>query len=383
MISGEERDGFPLVSVILPALNEEETVGECIIRIQQAFTHTGIHGEIIVSDSSTDRTAEIAEALGARVIHPSRRGYGSAYLEAFAFARGDIIVIGDADNTYDFQEIPALIAPIRAGKADLVVGSRFAGTIHQGAMTCLHRYIGNPVLTWLLNTVFSTSFSDAHSGFRAFRRDIIPVLRLGSAGMEFASEMLIKAAKAKVRIEEVPIQYYPRNSPSKLHSFADGWRHVRFILLMKPTPFLVAPGLIFSILGLALMVLFWIRGNIATHHLHSFILGALLLSGGVQVILTGFLVWIYSVVHGYEEKRGIIALVMDYHSLEKFLLVGGIMFIAGIVTGISIILEWAESNFGALSQISQAIVALTLIMVGLEVVFSAIFMSMMLLNEGN
>ena len=237
----------PYLSVILPSLNEETTIGICIRKIQKVFGDLGVSGEIIVSDSSTDHTPEIAREVGAVVVHPSHRGYGFAYLEAFVQARGKYIVIGDADNTYDFLELPLLVKELEKG-ADLVIGSRFAGELKKGSMTPLHQYIGNPLLTWVLNRVFHTKFSDAHSGYRAIRADALNKLNLQSWGMEFASEMLIKASREGLTITEVPITYYPRETPSKLDSFSDGWRHLRFILLLKPIPFLTIPGIIFAFL---------------------------------------------------------------------------------------------------------------------------------------
>jgi glycosyltransferase involved in cell wall biosynthesis len=372
---------FPVtVSVILPALNEELTIGDCIRKIQAVFQNASITGEIIISDSSTDHTPEIARALGAIVIHPEKKGYGNAYLEAFPHAKGRYIVIGDADNTYDFSEMPDLIAPLTSG-ADFVLGSRFRGTIHPGAMSPLHRYIGNPLLTWMVNIIFHTNYSDTHSGFRAITREALDRLPLKAGGMEFASEMLVMASREQLKIEEVPIDYYPRLTPSKLHSFADGWRHVRFVLLMKPLPFIAIPGLIFSLLGLLLMAFFYAQGDIESAHLHTFILGAIMLMGGLQVILTGFLMKTYSVIHGYERKSGIVEVLMNYHNLEKFIIVGSLLALIGVLFGISIFIHWISVNFGALSQISTAIISLVLIVSGIQIILFAVFQSMMLLNE--
>lgn len=375
-------DTPPDVSVLLPALDEELTIGSCIGKIQQVFCENTISGEIIVADASTDRTAEIARSLGARVIHPEKKGYGNAYLAAFAQARGQFIVLGDADDTYDFLEIPKLLEPLKNG-ADFVIGSRFSGTIHPGSMTPLHRYIGNPVLTWMVNRIFGTRFSDTHSGFRAITRKTMSRLNLKSGGMEFASEMLINASRENLRIEEVPINYYPRKAPSKLHSFADGWRHVRFVLLMKPLPFIAVPGTIFAATGLLLMSYFYIRGNVESSHLHTFILGAIMVTGGIQVVLSALLMKTYSVVHGYENKAGIIEIFMRYHNLEKFLVAGAILALSGIVIGFNILLQWISEQFGFLSQISEAIISLVLITTGLQVFLFAVFQSMMLLNETN
>jgi glycosyltransferase involved in cell wall biosynthesis len=370
------------VSVVLPALDEELTIGECIQKIKTVFHDYDINGEIIVVDSSSDRTASIAQSLGARVIKPENKGYGNAYLAGFKNARGRYLVMGDADNTYDFLEIPKLIAPLKNG-ADFVIGSRFKGTIHKGSMDGLHRYIGNPVLTWMLNFVFHTRYSDTHSGFRAITRKALDRLHLTTGGMEFASEMLVMASKENLHIEEVPISYFPRLTPSKLHSFADGWRHIRFVLLMKPLPFIAVPGFLLSVVGILLMVLFSLNGDIESSHLHSFILGAILVIGGVQVILSGFLMKTYSVIHGYENKVGIIDILMKYHNLELFLVLGFILIFTGILLGLNIFLRWVSANFGFLSEISTAIISLILIVTGIQIFLFAVFQSMMLLNENN
>ena len=370
------------VSVILPALNEEVTIGTCIEKIKRVFLEKGIAGEIIVMDSSSDSTGKIARGLGATVVRPIKPGYGNAYIEGFRHARGRYIVMGDADNTYDFLDIPRLIGPLEKG-TDLVIGSRFKGTIEPGSMASLHRYIGNPVLTLMLNFVFHTGFSDSHSGFRAIRRAALEKLNLNSGGMEFASEMLIRASEKGLAIAEVPITYYPRASPSKLHSFADGWRHIRFVLLMRPVPFLALPGIFFAFIGFALMGVFYVTGDIEASHLHSFILGALLLLGGAQGVFMGVLISTYSIIHGYREKSGFMKTIMDYHSLEKFLIAGGIFMVLGILVGAYIIYQWFASRFGEISQISTAIIALLLIIIGMEVLFFSIFTSMMLLHENN
>jgi len=370
------------VSVILPALDEEHTIGECIQKIQTVFHDYAIHGEIIVVDSSSDKTATIAQSLGARVINPEKNGYGNAYLTGFKYTHGRYIVLGDSDNTYDFSKIPQLIAPLEAG-ADFVIGSRFKGTIHTGAMTPLHRYIGNPLLTWMINVIFQTHFTDTHSGFRAITREALDRLDLKTGGMEFASEMLVMASKERLNIAEVPIDYYPRQTPSKLHSFADGWRHIRFVLLMKPLPFVAIPGLVFSLVGILLMAFFSLQGNVESSHLHTFILGAILIMGGLQVVLTGFLMKTYSVIHGYETKAGIIERIMNYSNLEKFLVLGSALLFVGVLFGINILIQWVSVSFGFLSEISTAILALVLIVSGLQIVLFVVFQSMMLLNENN
>jgi len=376
------KKGIPDISVILPALNEEETIGECLSRIQKVFSHLQLEGEIIIADSSKDRTAEIGESFGCVIVHPESMGYGNAYLAAFAFAKGRYIVIGDADNTYDFCEIPKLLELLDDG-ADLVMGTRLKGDIKPGAMPPLHRYIGNPFLTWLLNQLFGTDISDAHCGLRAIRREALERLNLKTGGMEFASEMFIEAAKAGLRIDEVPITYWPRVTPSKLSSFSDGWRHVRFMLLYRPLPFIAIPGFVFALLGLFMMGFFYVRGDVETSNLHSFILASLVFIGGLQAFLMGLTIMMYSAIHGYSDKNSFIRKLINYHNLEKELILGIILMFVGVAIGYGIVHNWAATGFGSLSQIANAVWSLTFFLSGMQIFFSAIFISMMLLERGN
>jgi len=381
-VESDNNTTSPDISVILPALNEETTIGMCIGKIQQVFRSMGIRGEVIVSDSSTDATPEIAQSMGAIIVHPDHRGYGYAYLEAFRHARGRYIVIGDADNTYDFLELPLLIRKLDEG-ADLVIGSRFKGEILDGAMIPLHRYIGNPLLTWVLNKVFGTDFSDTHSGFRAIRADSLKRLNLQSWGMEFASEMLIKASREGLTITEVPITYHPRGTPSKLSSYSDGWRHLRFILLLRPMPFLTVPGILCTLFGLVLMAAFYTSANNPDGRTHSFILGTILLTGGFQLLLSGVVIKVYSAVHGFERREGMVEELLNYQTLEKLLVAGSVLVLAGLIIGGYILWGWMVAGFGSLNQIRNAVLSLSLVIIGLEIVFIAVFISMMCLNGDN
>src|SRR4051794_29936356 len=236
------------VSVVIPCLNEAENIEECIRRAFAALEGAGIHGEVVVADNaSEDDSARLAAAAGARVVHEPRRGYGSAYLAGFGAARGEYIVMADADLTYDFGEIPRFVDLLDDG-AQLVMGDRM-DNIQPGAMPWLHRYVGNPVLSGILNFFFKTGVRDAHCGMRGFRRDILPTLDLRTTGMEFASEMVIRASKERLDIREFPITYHPRGGESKLSSFRDGWRHLRFLLVHSPTHLFILPGVIMLAFG--------------------------------------------------------------------------------------------------------------------------------------
>jgi glycosyltransferase involved in cell wall biosynthesis len=225
---GDGRSTDVGVTLVMPTMDEEAGVGECIRQATAAFERIGVPGEIIVSDSSVDRTPDIARRLGATVVTPDRKGYGYAYRYAFQFVRGEYVAIADADLTYDFADMPALVALAEAG-ADMAIGSRFRGQIDAGAMPPLHRYVGNPFLTWLLNRLYGLHVTDAHSGFRVFRRDALERLELRADGMEFASELITAAASAGMDIREAPIAYHSRAGETKLHSFAHAPAFERYL----------------------------------------------------------------------------------------------------------------------------------------------------------
>src|SRR3954470_4446052 len=277
-----------IVSVVIPCLNEAENIEACVKSALEALETSGILGEVLVADNAPgDGSADLAAAVGARVIHEPRRGYGSAYLAGFRAARGRYIVMADADLTYDFAEIPRFVEHLDAG-AELVMGDRM-DNIHPGAMPWLHRYVGNPVLTWILNLFFRTGVNDAHCGMRALRRDILPLLDLRTTGMEFASEMVIRASKEHLRISEVPIEYHPRGGESKLASFRDGWRHLRFLLVHSPKHLFIIPGSVLAALG-SVIVLFVGAGIDffgRAWGIHTLIGGVLLMIVGTQMLALG------------------------------------------------------------------------------------------------
>src|SRR5215208_7387292 len=236
------------LTVVIPCLNEEENITEVVTRARTVLEREGIDGEVVVADNrSEDRSAELATAAGARVVHEPRRGYGSAYMAGFAAARGRYIVMADADLTYDFEDIPRFVEHLDAG-GELVMGDRM-DNIQPGAMPWMHRYIGNPVLSGILNLFFKTGIRDAHCGMRALRRDVLPRLDLRTPGMEFASEMVIRASKEDLDIRELPIHYHPRGGESKLSTFRDGWRHLRFLLVHSPTHLFMIPGAVMAVVG--------------------------------------------------------------------------------------------------------------------------------------
>ncbi len=370
---------MPLVSLVIPTLNEAKTIGECIQQANAVFKEMGLEGEIIVVDSSSDDTPVIAKALGATVVVPEKLGYGNAYLYGFKHATGKYIVLMDGDLTYDPKEIDKLIFGLQNGCVDMVLGTRLKGVIKPGAMPALHRYIGNPFLTWVLNKLFATEISDAHCGMRAITRDALNKLSLKAGGMEFASEMVIEAAQKNLRIAEVPITYYPRKGKSKLSSFSDGWRHLRFMMLYRPVPFLMGPGLVALIIGLALATEVSLNEQ---NRMHSLILGSLLLVIGYQMLLAGLYFAAFGVAYGVSSSSKLTNKLMSYHSLEKELLLGFLLLAFGMVLGVEVLLGWRAAGFGGLYQTQNAMMALILSILGIQTIFSGMFLSLLLLNNG-
>jgi glycosyltransferase involved in cell wall biosynthesis len=366
------------ISIVIPALNEEGIVGKTVRTVPLDKLHeNGLETEIIVVDNaSTDNTAKEAKEAGARVVLGSKRGYGNAYLKGFSEATGDIVVMGDADGTYPFQITYEFIQPILKGEADFVMGSRLKGDIKEGAMPALHKYIGNPFLTWVLNKLFGAGISDAHCGMRAIKKDTLDDLHLKSGGMEFASEMVIEAARKNVKIAEIPITYYPREGESKLSSFADGWRHLRFMMLYRPTPFLLGPGLIALAVGVILTLTVAIQGD---SRLHTLILGSLLLIIGYQMLLAWIHFGAFGIVYGFSKSSGVVKKIMSYHSLGRELSIGLIFLLAGIVGGLYVLYSWSAVGFGSFYEVQYAMLAMMLSILGIQTIFSGMFLSLMLL----
>jgi glycosyltransferase involved in cell wall biosynthesis len=363
------------VSVVIPCLNEEASIERCVTEARAALQGQGWQGEVIVADNgSDDRSAELATEAGAVVIHESRRGYGSAYRAGFAAARGDYIVMADADLTYDFGDIPRFVSKLDEG-ADLVMGDRMKG-IQPGAMPWLHRYIGNPMLTGILNLFFRTGVRDAHCGMRAVRRSALPQLDLRTTGMEFASEMVIRAGKERLAIEEIPIHYHPREGESKLSSFRDGWRHLRFLLVHSPNWLFIVPGTVMAVLGalVAATVLLQVPVFGRAWDLHSMVAGALLMIVGTQVLALGLCAHAYG-TYFMGERDPWFDRMRDRFKLEHGLLLGAVVAGAGVVLAALIVGIWVDRGFGALSEERLAVLAAALIIVGIQIFFSSFLIS--------
>jgi glycosyltransferase involved in cell wall biosynthesis len=373
------------VSIVMPCLNEEQTIGACIRKAREGLQRLGLRGEIIVCDNgSTDRSVEIAESLGARVVHERRKGYGSAYMRGIAEAQAEHIIIGDSDDTYDFTHLEPFIQPLRDGY-DLVMGSRFAGTIMPGAMTFSHRYIGNPVLSGILRAFYRVNISDAHCGMRSFTRAAYRKMGLQTTGMEFASEMVVNAGRARLKIAEVPITYHPRLGESKLETWRDGWRHLRFMLLYSPTHLFLLPGLALLLPGLALLLAelpgpFYLGGR--GFYIHFMILGSMLTILGYQILNLALYAKSYALSIGVLRHDRTLDAIGPYYTLERGLKAGGALFLGGLLVNGWILVHWLSSSFGALDAIRPALFASTLIVVGAQTMFSSFFLSLLAIRPG-
>ncbi|MFB1066365.1 glycosyltransferase family 2 protein [Natrinema sp. H-ect4] len=371
-----DSDQTPTLSVVMPTLNEEAGIAECIERAKTAIATLGVPAEIILSDSSTDRTPEIGRELGATIYEPDEPGYGYAYRYAFDRARGDFIVMGDADTTYDFEEIPRLLAHLRDEDADMVMGSRLAGEIEPGAMPSLHQHIGNPALTKFLNLFYDAGVSDAHSGFRIFTQEAYDTMELETTGMEFASEMIMEAGAKDLKIAETPIVYHEREGEETLESFRDGWRHVRFMLVNAPGYLFSVPGVLLSLLGMTMMGIAYSNVSVSgvTLGTHSMIAGSLLTIVGYQIASLGVFAAVASDPIRKPEDP-ITERVTESLSLEHGATAGLAVFGVGSVYAATLLYQWATSGFMTLEFTMGALVAFTAIIIGLQTVFSSFFLS--------
>jgi glycosyltransferase involved in cell wall biosynthesis len=363
--------------VVIPCLDEADSIEIVVSKAAATMREHGIDGEVVVADNgSTDGSAGLAERAGARVVHEPRRGYGSAYLAGFGAARGRFILMGDADDSYDFGEIPRFVEPLRDG-ADMVIGNRLPN-VRPGAMPWLHRYVGNPLLTGLLNLFFRSGVSDAHCGMRAFRRELLPDLNLRTTGMEFASEHVIRSSKLGLDIREVEIEYHPRRGHSKLASFSDGWRHLRFLLIHSPTWLFLVPGLALVALGVAmgLVVLTGVNFLGREWDLHTLIGSSLLVIVGSQVVQFGVFGRAYAAYYLDEHDR-LFDRLRDRLRLEHGLLAGGLVLLGGLAVCAVIAGIWIDRGFGELREQKLAVAGLTLVVLGIQIIFGAFFLSLL------
>ena len=373
----------PLVSVVMPVLNEEEAIGPCIEKIRATFASAGIDGEIVVCDNgSTDASVAIAERMGARVVHQPLRGYGNAYLKGFASARGRYLVMGDADDTYDFTMIPQFVGALDGGQ-QFVTGSRYLGG-GDAQITALHRYFGNPALTRILNLLFGTRYTDVYCGFRAFSRETYDAIRPVSPGMEFNLELAINAGLAGLRVHEIPIVLAPRKGESKLRTFRDGWRSLRMMLLYSPNKLFLAPGVTLLVLGLAIhlavllgLVRFGGRPAAGVTAVFATIFSVV----GFEILSLGLHAKTYSWSRRFDRDNRALAAFYGHFKLETGLLLGAGLIAGGGAILVAVIVEWLRSDLLPLPHPEWVSFAATLVIIGCSTLFSSLFISAMSISR--
>jgi glycosyltransferase involved in cell wall biosynthesis len=373
----------PGLSVVLPCLNEEGALGLCLDQIKNIINKNNLDAEVIIVDNgSTDNSCKIVVEKQAKLVHEKERGYGAAYLKGFEAAKGKYLFIADSDGSYDFNEIPRFVEQLKRGY-DFVIGNRFKGKMEKGAMSWYRKYIGNPLLSGILRLFFKTKIHDVHCGMRAISKKTLEMLNLRTTGMEFASEMVMKAIKKRLKIKELPIDYHKRTGRSKLRSLADGWRHLRFMLLYSPLVLFLIPGLLLFLIGLTSMILLYFElFNILGIQLfhHPMFLSALLMVAGYQFIIFALFAKTYAIIH-LEEKSHFIILLNKYLTIEKAGLAAIAAILIGLIIYIGIFFKWVNTGFGELNEIKNSIVALTLIITGMQTISSSFMLSILGIKE--
>lgn len=378
-------DTAPVVSVIIPCLNEAAGVGKCVTKALQALRELNLSGEVVVVDNgSTDGSPEIAAAAGARVVHERRRGYGAAYLRGFSEARGQYFVMGDGDDSYDFLDIGRFVEPLRAGDADMVMGDRLKGNILPGAMPWTHRWIGNPILSGILRLFFGTRVGDSHCGMRSFTRAGYDRMNLRTQGMEFASEIVVAALRERLRIKEITITYHPREGVSKLRGLSDAWRHVRFMLMYSPSYLFQLPGLVLMIVGGGLVA--WLApgprplfGRVWDFHVLLF--GTLALILGYNFVLIDIFAKTFSMSAGLARSDRWLGRFVRHFTLERGLIGGSIVLLAGFLVEGMIIVDWVRGGYGELMAVRGIAIGMAAMVLGAQTVFASFLLSLLLVRR--
>jgi glycosyltransferase involved in cell wall biosynthesis len=373
------------LSIVMPCLNEAETLALCISKAQHTLDELGIHGEIVIADNgSTDGSQEIALELGARVVPVEEKGYGSALLGGIAVAQGRYVIMGDADDSYDFTDLGPFLEKLREGH-ELVMGNRFKGGIKPGAMPNLHRYLGTPVLTAVERLFFRSRIGDVNCGLRGFDRRAILGLDLRSMGMEFASEMIVKASLHRLSIAEVPTTLSPdgRSRPPHLSSWRDGWRHLRFLLMYSPSWLFLYPGLLLMLLGVATSLWLFPRARMVAgvgFDVQTLVASSAAIVIGYQSVVFSVLTKVFAISEGLLPEDRRLSRIFRYVNLEVGLIFGFLLLIAGLAGGIFAFLQWSEQSFGALNasqSLRNFIPSMTALSLGFQTVFSSFFLSVL------
>lgn len=374
------------LSIVMPCLNEAETVAICIRKAQHFLNSHELQGEIIIADNgSTDNSSAIAQAEGARVVRVTTLGYGSTLLGGIQAAQGKYVIMGDADDSYDFVALAHFLTKLRAG-FDLVMGNRFQGGIQPQAMPILHKYLGNPILSKIGQLLFQSPIGDFHCGLRGFNREAILKLDLRTTGMEFASEMVVKATLHQLRITEVPIILYRdgRSHPSHLKSWRDGWRHLRFLLMYSPRWLFLYPGLILiviGVLGMGILLPGPVTLGKVTFDIHTLLISSTAIIVGSQLVTFAILARQFAINTRLLPDKPHFRTTLEKISLEKFLIMGGLLILLGTVGIVYSVYWWgAKAQFGSLvpSQMMRLLVpAITLVAVGFQIVMFSFFKSIL------
>jgi hypothetical protein len=355
----------PFISIVMPCLNERETVTTCVGKALGWLQRSGYAGEVVIVDNgSTDGSAELAEQAGARVVHESVRGYGAALRRGFSEARGNWLVMGDCDDTYDFSQLDGLVSPLGEGY-DMVVGNRFAGGIAPGAMTWSHRYIGTPAISALLKVFAGLKVGDSQCGLRAFTRDALDRLELRTDGMELASEMILKSARRGLRVMDVPVPYGERLGEAKLNTMRDGWRHLRFLLLASPNYLFTIPGIVLTLLGVLTLALALPDETveIGDRSWQPIFAGGIFLAVGVNALLLGFASRLYTTARGITNEDSVLRFYHRYLGFEAFVSAGLLLVVAGLGLDIALAID----DLDGLNRLGVAAVAQSLIIVGANI----------------
>lgn len=374
------------LTILMPCLNEAETIAACVAKARGFLARSGVSGEIVVADNgSTDGSQQLATALGARVVHAAERGYGGALIAGIEAARGRYVIMGDADDSYDFERLDLFVARLREG-ADLVMGNRFAGGIEPGAMPFLHRYLGNPVLSFIGRLLFRVEARDFHCGLRGFDRERIRALGLKTTGMEFASEMVVRSALAGLSIAEVPTTLKPdgRSRAPHLKTWRDGWRHLKFLLMYNPRWLFFYPGSLLCAAGVALATLLMV-GPLRLNEtmeldLNTFTAACFMVVAGIQLLSFGLLSRYYADVTGILPASHRSERLKSLLTTDRMALNAGLCFVAGLAFFAFAVLSWARVDFGPLanSEIPRIVVlGLTLVVIGLQGFFSAFLLGVL------